>query len=197
MRADAVLVALLAAGRATRFGGGKLDAICAGKPVGQWVLEAVAGAGLSPGVVVTGPKPPRFMSEVKDWDWLINPRPADGLGSSVATAARMARQRGYEALLLVLADMPLVTSDMLKRLVAQTGPAASDHGEGRPGVPALFPAPLFERVAACSGDRGAAVLMKDLPDLAMLPADDGALIDVDTQKDLEQAEALLLRSSPC
>ena len=33
-------IALLAAGGATRFGGGKLDAQCAGKPLGQWALDA-------------------------------------------------------------------------------------------------------------------------------------------------------------
>ena len=41
---DAVFVAVLAAGRASRFGGGKLDADLAGKPVGQWVLDAVCPA---------------------------------------------------------------------------------------------------------------------------------------------------------
>ena len=33
-------VAILAAGSARRFGGGKLDADCAGQPLGAWVLAA-------------------------------------------------------------------------------------------------------------------------------------------------------------
>ena len=38
-------VAVLAAGRGKRFGGGKLEATCAGKPLGRWVLDAVRKRG--------------------------------------------------------------------------------------------------------------------------------------------------------
>ena len=47
------LVAVLAAGRGTRFGGGKLEAMCAGRPLGRWILDAVVEAGLVRGVIVT------------------------------------------------------------------------------------------------------------------------------------------------
>ena len=40
--AERPLVAVLAAGRGTRFGGGKLEALCAGKPLGRCALDAVA-----------------------------------------------------------------------------------------------------------------------------------------------------------
>ena len=58
------LVAVLAAGRGTRFGGGKLEAICAGKPLGRWALDAVAEAGLEPGIVITGPAAVGFATPV-------------------------------------------------------------------------------------------------------------------------------------
>ena len=181
----------MAAGRASRFGGGKLDAPCAGKPVGQWVLNAVADAGLAPGVLITGPRPPAFFARAKDWSWLINPRPSDGLGSSVATAARMAGDRGSEGLLVLLADMPLVTPGLLRDLAARTGPAALDHGGGRPGVPALFPAALFGRLARCTGDRGAAAVLAEVADLSLIAPPVDALRDVDTAQDLLHVEALL------
>ena len=38
-------VALLAAGRGTRFGGNKLETACAGKPLGRWAIEAIEEAG--------------------------------------------------------------------------------------------------------------------------------------------------------
>jgi len=195
LNADAVLVALLAAGRGSRFGGGKLDAPCAGKPVGQWVLEAVAAAGLPAGVVVTGPRAPAFIAGAREWDRLVNPQPADGLGASVATAARMARQRGSEALLVLLADMPLVTPELLHDLCAQTGPAAIDHGNGRPGVPAMFPAALYGMLEQCTGDRGAAAVLAHLADLTLIQAPGDVLSDVDTPGDLRQVEARLLQRS--
>ena len=39
--AERVLGAVLAAGQARRFGGGKLDAPCAGRRLGSWALRAV------------------------------------------------------------------------------------------------------------------------------------------------------------
>ena len=53
--ADAPLVAVLAAGSATRFGGGKLDAVLAGRRLGAWALATIERAGLPPGVIVVPP----------------------------------------------------------------------------------------------------------------------------------------------
>ena len=81
------LVAVLAAGRGTRFGGGKLEAMCAGRPLGRWILDAVVEAGLVRGVIVTG----RDAADFADgWTRLINPEPEAGLGSSLALAAKLA-----------------------------------------------------------------------------------------------------------
>ena len=55
-------VAVLAAGLGTRFGGNKLEAICAGKPLGRWAIEAVEAAGLGPGIVVTGAEGVSFVT---------------------------------------------------------------------------------------------------------------------------------------
>lgn len=186
-----VLPAVLAAGRATRFGGGKLDAPCAGRPVGRWVLDAVAGAGLGPGICVTGPEPPRFLADAPGWQLEVNPHPAGGLAGSLAAAARAAEARGSGALLVLLADMPLVTPSLLTRLVATEGPAATDHGGGRPGVPALLPRALFGALLAACGDRGAARLLAEVPGVVLVKPAAAELLDIDTPGDLARAEALL------
>ena len=190
MDRGAVLVAVLAAGRATRFGGGKLDAPCAGRAVGRWVLEAVEAAGLAPGICVTGPVAPRFLEGARGWERVINPRPEDGLSGSLALAAGEAQARGSGALLVVLADMPLVSADLLARLVAQDGAAAVDHA-GRPGVPTLIPSFLLPAILEARGDRGAAALLARLSELVLLAAETDELLDVDTAEDLERAEAIL------
>ena len=193
MDSDAVLVALLAAGRATRFGGGKLDAPCAGKPVGCWVVEAVEAAGLAPGVCVTGPAAPRFLAGAVGWSRIVNRQPEEGLGGSLAVAARAAQARNSAAMLVVLADMPLVTPLLLGRLVSGGRAAATDHGGGRPGVPALIPRALFSRLAGARGDQGAAKLLAGLAGLALVAPAAQELLDIDTPADLARAEALLMR----
>jgi molybdenum cofactor cytidylyltransferase len=178
-------VAVLAAGRGTRFGGGKLEAACAGKPLGRWVLEAVEDAGLGPGLVVTGPEGVSF---AEGWTRVINPTPEAGLGSSLALAAQLALEGGEETLLVLLADMPLVTPGHLRELAALPAPAATRQTDERAGVPALLDRALIEIAAALSGDRGAGPL---LVGAALLDPPPGMLADVDEPHDLASVERVL------
>lgn len=184
--AEAPLVAVLAAGRATRFGGGKLEAPCAGKPLGRWAMEAIEAAGLGQGFVVTGPAGVSF---APGWHALVNPAPDHGLSASLAIAARAARYSHADALMVVLADMPLVTADYLRSLTAAPAPAATRHLDGRPGAPALLNRPLIEQAAALTGDRGAGPLLSNAN---LLDPPSGMLRDVDTPADLAEVERQLL-----
>jgi molybdenum cofactor cytidylyltransferase len=185
--ADGPLVAVLAAGLGTRFGGGKLEAACAGKPLGRWPVEAVEAAGLEPGVIVTGPGGVSF---APGWTALANARPEDGLGSSLALAARLALAQDAAALLVLLADMPLVTHGYLRALAESHAPVATRHPDGRAGVPAVLGRELLEKAAQLMGDRGAGPLLAGVPLLAP-PA--GMLLDVDTPEALAKVEAILSR----
>ena len=185
------LVAILAAGRASRFGGDKLDAPCAGRPLGCWALDAVVEAGLQPGIIVTPTETPEFARRAEGWTLVSHPRAEAGLASSLACAVRRAQAERASALLVLLADMPLVPGQLLKGLVEARAPAATIHPDGRPGVPALFPARLFERIASLEGDRGAASLLIAEPGTTLLAAEPDWLLDVDTPNELGQADRLL------
>ncbi|MCE7795570.1 NTP transferase domain-containing protein [Sphingobium sufflavum] len=191
------LVAILAAGRGSRFGGGKLDAPCAGRPLGRWVLDAVAAAGHPPGLIVVGPDAPAFTGDAMadGWAILTNTRPEEGMGGSVALAARHADGLRAQALLLLLADMPLIGAERIATLAAHpplTRPVATRYPSGKPGVPARFPASMLADLAALDGDRGAASLLRDRPDVRLLDAPADALTDVDDADSLRRAERLLL-----
>lgn len=185
MADGALLIAVLAAGGATRFGGGKLDAVLAGKAVGQWVLDAVAAAGLEPGVIVVGANVPAFAA-ASAWPLLVNQRAGDGLGTSLALAAAAAQGR---ALLVLLADMPLVDPAHLRALAAADGSAATRYPGGKAGVPALIGPALLAELAALAGDAGAGALLSTRADVALLDPPAGMLLDVDTAADLARAEA--------
>ena len=178
-------VAVLAAGRATRFGGDKLEAPCAGKPLGRWVLDAVIDAGLKPGTIVIGPQGVSF---AEGWQPLVNTAPKAGIGSSLALAARAVLERGDSALLVLLADMPLVTPGYLRELVAAPAPASTRHPDGHPGVPALLDRVLLGRAAELTGDHGAGPL---LDGVNLLEPPPGMLRDVDTPEDLAEVERQL------
>ena len=179
------LVAMLAAGRSTRFGGIKLEAPCAGKPLGRWAVEAAESAGLKPGVIVTGPERVSF---ARGWTRLTNPRPEDGLGTSLAIAARHALDEGHDTMIVMLADMPLVLPALLKVLADAPAPMAFLHRRGGPGVPALLDRRLMVAAASLTGDRGLAPMLRNV---STLPAG-MTLYDVDTAEDLAEAERQLL-----
>jgi CTP:molybdopterin cytidylyltransferase MocA len=179
-------IALLAAGGATRFGGRKLDADCAGKPLGRWALEAALAVPHERLAVVVGDTAPGFASGC---ELLANDRAAEGIGTSAALAARWAV--GCDTLLVVLADMPLVSLDTLHKLGAASGPAAVAHPGGRPGAPACFPAALFPALEALTGDSGAAQVLRGLGDVSLVEVPPEELRDVDRPEDLADVAAIL------
>jgi len=181
-------VAVLAAGLGARFGGNKLEAMCAGKPLGRWTIEAVEAAGLGPGTIVTGPE---WVTFAGGWTRAVNPEPEAGLGSSLALAARLAR--GKDALLILLADMPLVTAAYLRGLAAGSAPTATRYPDGYAGVPALLDRRLIEQAALLTGDRGAGPLLNRA---RLLDPPPGMLRDVDTTQELAEVERELLRAHP-
>ena len=179
-------VAVLAAGLGTRFGGNKLEATCADKPLGRWAIEVAEAAGLGPGMIVTGPGGVSF---AEGWTKLVNPAPDEGLGSSLALAARLALMSGEEPLLVLLADMPLVSAQYVRELAEQDAPAATRYPKGHAGVPALLDRSLMELAAQLTGDHGAGPLLRDA---TLLEPPLGMLRDVDTPEDLAEVERQLL-----
>jgi CTP:molybdopterin cytidylyltransferase MocA len=179
-------IALLAAGGATRFGGGKLDADCAGKPLGRWALEAARTVEHERLAVVVGDPVPEF---ARGCELLVNERAAEGLGTSAALAARWAQ--GCDALLILLADMPLVVPDTLRKIREANAPAAVAYPGSRPGAPACFPADLFPALEALTGDGGAAQVLRGWPDVTLIETPPDELRDVDRPGDLAEIAAIL------
>lgn len=178
------LIAILAAGRSRRFGGAKLLADCADKPLGRWALDAALGLGL-PVIWIGSSETCEIVRE--DCGTLVNPDPDRGMGSSLALAARAAIERQAASLLVMLADMPLVDSSLLTELLAAQPPAACRYPDGLPGVPAHIPVDALAMLADWSGEEGAGPLLRKLPGLTTIRPSAEKLIDVDTQLDLERA----------
>lgn len=179
-------IALLAAGGATRFGGGKLDAMLAGKPLGRWALDAALAVPYDRLALVAGDPPPAFAAGC---EVLLNERADEGIGTSAALAARWAS--GCDALLIVLADMPLVSPETLRKLAAAEGAAAVAYPGSKPGAPARFPAALYPALDALTGDSGAAQVLRGFANVTLIETHADELRDVDRPEDLPDIEALL------
>ena len=181
-------MAVLAAGRGSRFGGAKLEAICAGKPLGRWALDAVEDAGLGSGMIVTGPAGASF---AEGWRPVVNPEPDAGIGSSLALAARIALEGDADGLLVLLADMPLVTSAYLRELVGYPPPVVTRYPQWFYGVPAVLSRSLMEEATHLQGNRGAQALLAAVHAPHFLEPPMEILFDVDTPEDLAEAERRL------
>ena len=105
------------------------------------------------------------------------------MGTSVAMAARLAIEAQADALMIALADMPLVPPAHFRALAAQAGRSAicvSRTGETRM-PPAIFGADHFERFASLGGDKGARGI---LAEGTAIDCPSEWLRDVDTPEDL-------------
>lgn len=176
-------VLVLAAGRGERFraGGGrgdKLQAMLAGKPVLQHVLDAVQASGL-PCHLERGPH--------------------EGMGDSIAAAVRACRDApGW---LILPGDLPLVRPDTIhavSQALLRANVVLPRH-EGEHGHPVGFAAAWLDDLLALSGETGARMLVqraKRARQLLQVDVDDvGVLADVDTPQALSRAACLLLDRS--
>jgi molybdenum cofactor cytidylyltransferase len=186
-------ILLLAAGCASRFGSAKQGARVEGiAMVRRAALAALAtGAGLS---VVTGAWVETVTAELSGLplQLLHNADWEQGLGSSIACGTRALLQVAVrpEALIVTLADQPLVDMAALRRLIAAHRRApkrivAADHGSTR-GPPCLFPQRYFVELAALQGAQGAKPLLQrhaHAVDVVPMPE---AELDIDTPADYQR-----------
>lgn len=188
---------VLAAGAGSRFGGGKLRAPLAGRPVLQHVLDAVGAAGLDDAVVVLGEDADALEAAI---DWravrrVRNPRPQDGLASSlrVGLDAVVEASPAPDAVLVVLGDQPSLAPDVIRALLDAA--AATDRPIVRPRYPHDdAPNPVLVRrsawalAAGLEGDRGLGPLLAARPELVLEVPVPGANPDVDTPDQLRALE---------
>ncbi len=194
-----VFSVLLAAGGSSRMGSPKQLLTLEGESLVRRAARAALGSACDGVVAVLGAHAEAVagelagldLTQVRNSDW------GEGIGASIRCGLEevLAREPTCEAVLLVLADQPGVTSALLDRLVAEwrageCGLVACAYA-GSLGAPALFARAHFEALRGLGGDRGAkALLLERESEVRRVEFPDGA-IDIDTPQDYEE-----LRRSP-
>lgn len=176
-----VAVAVLAAGQSRRFGeADKLVAPFRGTMLG---LHACRTLSLLPFARRWAIASDTRHSCAKGWreagfTVALNPDADTGMGSSVALAARLAQEAGVTALLIALADMPLVPAAHFAALLECAGPdtLTASHNGASPTPPAIFGSHHFGQLMQASGDTGARLLLAGAETLSCDPA---WLLDID------------------
>lgn len=185
---------IVAAGRSTRFvDGNKLLAAFEGRPLIHHVVSAVCASPVGDIVLVTAGDGGKIAAAAGAGRWrhAVNPDAADGLSSSIK-AGLASLDATTSGALIVLADMPRITSDILTCLCAAfiasdgTVIAFPQTEDGRQGNPVLWPRALFPELMALSGDVGGKAALARHPKLhcPVTVSGDATLYDVDTIDDL-------------
>lgn len=199
---------VLAGGRSTRFGGDKLAALVAGRPLLHRAVLAVAEVADEVVVVLSPAAPVPVLPRRVGPPIVIARDLVGGRGPLAGLAAGLAVARHPRAL-LVAGDQPFLRVAVLRALLDETGVRDRSGEPGRPEAPdvvaladgdSLWPFPVALRVATLRPAASAALTGRDLglftlfdrlrvarvPEARWRALDPGgdSLRDVDTRNDL-------------
>lgn len=186
-----VAIVLLAAGMATRMGpngGHKLLAAFDGMPLVRRSALIAMGSDAASVTVVVGHRQDDIRKVLVDLPVTIiaNPAYPSGMASSLTTGFAAAAADDTEGVLVMLADMPGVTTDDLNRMItafrdANGASIVRAVSQGKRGNPVILPRSLNDAVLRLEGDVGARHLI-ETSSLAVTDVEigDAATIDVDT-----------------
>ena len=191
---SAVAGVLLAAGQGSRFGRPKALVELDGQTLAERGVAMLRAGGTDPVLIVTGAaqvelRPEHQARTVYNGEWRT------GMGSSLRAALRALTEPEAApeigAVVVALADQPLVGAEAVGRLIAayQAGAdvAVAAYG-GKPRNPVLLAREHWpEVIATATGDQGARAFLRARPELVTLVecGDTGRPDDIDTPADLE------------
>jgi molybdenum cofactor cytidylyltransferase len=191
-----VTALVLAAGSSTRMGRNKLLLDLGGETMIRRAVRAAVDAGVHRVVVVLGHDEALVRAELEGLpcDPIRNPDHAQGAGTSVHAGVREAAES--DAVVVVLADMPFVTADMIRALVERhrtTGAplVVSHYGEVQ-APPTLYARGLFPELLEIPGERCAKqVVRRHEREAVVVDWPEGTLRDIDVPEDYEDVRTHL------
>lgn len=186
-----IAAVLLAAGQASRYGGSKLLESYQGETLLRRAARALSEAGCAPVLVVLPPAPgPREQLDGLAVRGIENRHPERGIAHSIALGVA-ALPADAEAALIAVADQPLLSAHVVRRLVEAFEPGrivAPRYGQ-TPGNPRIYDRRFFAELTRLAGDRGGHLLAARHPEAVTevsFPARYG--VDIDTPADWKRIE---------
>lgn len=181
-------VVLLAAGRSERFGANKLLADFDGVPMVCRALRVLREIGADQAVAVVSCAQVERL--VREYGFTVVYNEAPQLGMARSICLGMAAMKEMDAVMLMVADQPLLTADSLRELVCAFEDSARAIAclcdETHSGNPAVFSRLYFDRLMRLEGDSGAKRILRENEDdlLVVRCLREGELADADTPQTL-------------
>jgi CTP:molybdopterin cytidylyltransferase MocA len=184
-----IMALILAAGSGTRIGGPKALL----RIGGESFLARAARVLARPGVDAVAAVVDRQVLAAQPGaaaTLLLNPRPEDGMLSSILRGLDEAEAAGADAVLLHPVDHPLVEPATVDRVVAGLRGGAviavPAHGSRR-GHPGGFARAAWAALRAAPAARGARAVLAEHPEWVVhVPGDPGCVLGIDTPADYER-----------
>lgn len=187
MSAANIACVVLASGLSKRFGEiDKLSVDLCGKPVLSHVLDAAVTVGFGEVFVVSKTK------VADEFQWVKNENPKDGQGNTLRLGLGAARREKWETCVVLLGDMPLISSSYIKKLIQKNvfnQPIVSLSSSIRM-PPALFNGDAIEMILSQKSALGARALFNILDPMTVKLDSDSAR-DVDTPEDLARVQRIM------
>lgn len=200
--AASVAIVLLAAGRARRMGEAgqhKLLAEFDGMPLVRRCASVAIASKTGSVIVVTGHRNSEIEAALEGLNVkpVFNADYTSGMASSLAAGFADAHASGADGVLVMLADMPGVSTEDLDSLIdaferADGRVIVRAVAQGKRGNPVILPRSLYQAVLALEGDVGARHIIETVG-LPVIDVDigEGAHLDVDTPEAVVAAGGIL------
>jgi xanthine dehydrogenase accessory factor len=195
-RAGSVAGVVLAAGTSTRMGQNKLFMEIEGEPLVRRVVGRASKAGFDPLIVVLGHEAELVQQALDGIRYrpVLNPEYARGVNSSLRAGIRAVSETAACAAVVVLADMPFVTTAMIETLIGKyrggDAPLVISDYDGVNAPPILYDRSLFDELAASEGQGcGKHVVKRHRYEAESASWPVEALTDLDAPEDYERVKA--------
>jgi molybdenum cofactor cytidylyltransferase len=185
---------VLAAGPGERYEGPyKLLETVDGTAMVRRAVAAMAESGVSEVVVIVGHEADAVREAIGDLDveYVENPSYQDGQSTSLHLGVEVARERGWDATVFGLGDMPFVTSTAIDQVIDAYADGRSTivaaGFEGKRGNPTLFDKSHYDALMDVTGDTGGRPVIMASADVGIVETDEpGVMRDIDTVEDYEE-----------
>lgn len=177
-----VVALVLAAGLSSRFPGDKLLYPSQGRPLAEHIALTLSRLPLAAHVAIcpVGNIARRGLFEPHGFEVIDNPDPGRGMSSSLALGAARALAIDADAMLVCLADMPMVTHKHITVLLEVEADIVATEAGGARSPPAVFSRAALPQLLSLTGDQGARHLLKSA---AVVEAHADLVRDFDTPAD--------------